>query len=831
MRLTPINEAEAILEPYWDGGSSEHPTDKFSLLSEYSIHIDPSARAAVSQGWCAVEVKIDRAMVGDATPGQPAVVLERTCDLDVSAYDILRLFASLPGWVQVNVWAVLDGERRSIFQRTGADTNAEFDGPFTARHLNGLRLEFSLTQARPASCSLMWLGVSNRLAQDKMEARPSPYTPDWPGALLPESEVAPMPEPAIGIFFDSNGLAGLREKIKASPYAEIFCSLRQQADELLSSTPEADIGYLIPNPDRRWVRDRDMQRKCTAHEMELLAFVGLVDGNPQMGRLAARMALSAAHCDTWCESLMGVFPGATWHHRSFTEEIYCRGCALVLDWAGMYLTPHGRQIIRDAIAMKGLPRIESDFKRMEYIRTMNQGIVFSSGRILGLLGLLPAYPRYCSQVEEAERDLHEMITAYVKPDGGTLEGMAYWCYTFGTVMPLAYALARFHGQSLAEYAPLALVKTGDYALAMRSTLGDGATYLGINDAHNETAIPATLVAAYCLLSEREEWQELYANVIQQEKLTGDIFHLIIAPDPGGGFNQNRQVTSLVQERFDVLPDVGQVSSVRRHPDLGHVLFHLCSGPTDRGHFHADKGSFILEVKGETLACDRGVTTYDHPEVGFIGTAARHNLLYPEHPEGILVSQPAHVKGGLLISALEQQGAIFLACDNTYAWEDGLFAFNERRVFSPSPELYLIDDEVEINRDWALSFRLNSRFPMRQFGEEVWVDGVSRASLRLVPLNWRPVETTIGVEGIDDHLRPINLLRLVAKGSRSQRLLTAIEVVPASGAGERWQFHPGEQPVILKGDLQVRYRLAPGFAEVSIPSRFFAVFRQGGWQVG
>ena len=94
--------------------------------------------------------------------------------------------ASLPGWVQVNVSAVLDGQQRSIFQRAGADTNAEFDGPFTARRLSGLRLEFSLTQARPASCSLMWLGVSNRQAQAKMEACPSPYTPDWPGALVPE---------------------------------------------------------------------------------------------------------------------------------------------------------------------------------------------------------------------------------------------------------------------------------------------------------------------------------------------------------------------------------------------------------------------------------------------------------------------------------------------------------------------------------------------------------------------------------------------------------------------------------------------------------------------
>jgi hypothetical protein len=119
--------------------------------------------------------------------------------------------------------------------------------------------------------------------------------------------------------------------------------------------------------------------------------------------------------------------------------------------------------------------------------------------------------------------------------------------------------------------------------------------------------------------------------------------------------------------------------------------------------------------------------------------------------------------------------------------------------------------------------------MRQFGMEVWVDG-ERAGLRLAPLNWIPVETTITVEGIDDHLRPVNLLRLVTEASSTQRLLTAIEVVPSSGAGERWQFHPGEQPVMLKDDLQVRYQLAPGFAEISLPGRLSGVYRQGCWQV-
>jgi hypothetical protein len=785
MRIVPINEAEAIIEPFWDGGSSEHPTDKLSLLGQYAVTVDPAARARVAQAWCAVDVKIDR-----AEPGRTAVVMERDCDLAVGEYDIFRVFGSLPSWVRLTVATVIDGEERVLIDGVpGADTNDEFDGPFSGARLTHIRLQFAVTENRPASIVLMWLGLSNRAAQERMEARKSPYTPDWPGALEPKPRDL---VPEIGIFFDAAGLAELREKIRVSPYREMFAALREGAEKLLDGAPEADIGYLIPKPDRRWCRNRDMGRKCTAHDMELLAFVSLVDENPAMSRLAARMALSAAHCDTWCESIMGVFPGATWHHRSFTEEIYCRGCALVLDWAGAYVTPYGKQVIRDAIAIKGLPRLESDFKRMEYIRHMNQGIVFSSGRIIGLLGLLTAHPRYAGLIEEAERDLHEMIGNYVHPDGGTLEGMGYWAYTFGSVMPLACALARYHGQTLADYATPALVKTGDYALAMLSTANGGATFLGINDAHNDSHLPPGLVAAYCRLSDRRGWKDLYAAMRKAGHLSGDIFHLIVAPAgewPGA---------PLVYPRFDVLPDVGQVSAVRHDPALGHVLFHLCSGPTHNGHFHQDKGAFILEVEGETLACDRGVTTYDHPETGLIGIAARHNLLYPEHPAGILVYQPGHAFGGELIDAREEGGRIFLASDNTRAWEDGLCTVNIRRVASPASNLYLIDDEIEMSPAWAMSFRINSRFPMRREGGEVWIDG-EKASLRIVPLNWSPAEVTIAVEGIDDHLRPVNLLRLLSAPSRAHRLLTAVEVVPADRSGERWQFGTGEKPLASRGE--------------------------------
>ena len=152
----------------------------------------------------------------------------------------------------------------------------------------------------------------------------------------------------------------------------------------------------------------------------------------------------------------------------------------------------------DAIIMKGLPRIESDFKRHEYIRGMNQGIVFSSGRIFALLACRHYFPRYESLILEAERDLNEMIADYIMPDGGSPEGPGYWNYTFSQSLPILYVLARFHGKPFRETLTPQLEKTGLHALTQLSITGDGTISIPVNDAHSGPYSPLLMGAFYAL---------------------------------------------------------------------------------------------------------------------------------------------------------------------------------------------------------------------------------------------------------------------------------------------------------------------------------------------
>lgn len=188
MRVVPINEAEAIIEPLWDGGNSDHRTDKYPFLSEYVVTVHPDARAAVSQWWCGVQITIQRAPPAEANAdgaAVPAVTLDRSADIEIeiAGYDIFRVFASTPEWVALEVEAQIDGRWRTLGEpRRGFSNTGEIDMPLDGVRLDRLRLSFSLTRRQPAEILIEWLGLSNRARQDSRAPRPGALLPAVPGA-------------------------------------------------------------------------------------------------------------------------------------------------------------------------------------------------------------------------------------------------------------------------------------------------------------------------------------------------------------------------------------------------------------------------------------------------------------------------------------------------------------------------------------------------------------------------------------------------------------------------------------------------------------------------
>ena len=136
MILRKLNCAEAILEPYFDGGDSDmrFHTEKASLLCHYTVETNVPALARATQEWASLAVRFDGRPEGGAW-----LELRRELDLDVSEFDTLRLFASIPACVHVTVLVKADGAWRAAGQPfPGSDDTSEHDVPLGCVRLEGV---------------------------------------------------------------------------------------------------------------------------------------------------------------------------------------------------------------------------------------------------------------------------------------------------------------------------------------------------------------------------------------------------------------------------------------------------------------------------------------------------------------------------------------------------------------------------------------------------------------------------------------------------------------------------------------------------------------------
>ncbi len=765
MKLIEINEAEAIVEPFFDGGTSDiqETEPRYCVFDEYKTEALSGAVACAHQAWAYVDIQVDKTV-----QNEPVLRMSRSCDLDVSDYDTFIIFASWPKDFKVSVSAVIDGTKRTLLDKVkGSGVCSEYTAPFTGCRMQALAFTFYCDKDGVAG-DMSWLGLAHSGRLARMLARKPQYPHDWPGCFVPEMPQAPVPE--IGILMGGEELAQLRKKLAQEPFRSLYQAKKEKAQTQMSICPEEYIGRFVPHYDQRFSRARDIANQLVkggnangiSEVIENLAFVGLVENDLDMMRMAVRHALAIAHCEYWCESPMGVLPGATWHHRSFTENHYCKVVALVLDWCGQLMTPFAKQILRDALAMKGLPRIESDFRRMEYIRSMNQGIVFSYGRIFAQLALLPKHPRYELDLKYSEHDLKEMIGNYVQQDGGTLEGPGYWMFTFNEVLPAFYALARHYKQPFTYYKDL-FAKTGDFELSMISCEDNSTVMFPINDAHPSNHIRCALAASFYQFTGKQAWKNLYERLIQGGHMDGDTFALISAPLPDGTQQPEEKVNRL-------FPVTGQLGSVRKGQDLTTHL-HLCSGATCSSHFHEDKGSIILEAGGETLCPDCGCGFYFESELQYLRFAHSHNLLCPVFADGIPARQGRYDKGGRILTVREEGESVEFVSDDTAAWSDSPFKKVQRRVVSPFAELVLLEDRFELDKAENVQFLLNC------FGEWKLNKNEARAqvgavTLRVIPLNWSLENACVCTMQDGEH-RPVWQLEAPASSQRKGRLLTLL----------------------------------------------------------
>lgn len=755
-----INYAETIFEPFYDCGESYPEHRKYSRLSDYEMKFAEGADCKVEDDWFGSNVYIY---------SQPAdtyaVSFTKNCDLDIEDFDIFRFCGIVNESIKLRFTCTVDGEEQVVLECAGKGKRDEYDGRISGKKITRIKMEFMNTQKVEGVATLHWLGLSNLEKQTKLRNTPSGMTSKWEGCFNETFEVSPM----IGIWFDSDELEKLRKRLDTPEYKNLMDDCRTKAESYLDVKPEEVIGDYVPIGSPSIRRSCDRGRDVSTTGMRLLAFVGIIDKNIQMLKMACRMALSLSCMKSWSDTPMELLPGTTWCHRSFSHNYCCQACVAVLDWAGSLLTWHGKNIIYEALMMKGLPRLEADFKTVEYIRHMNQGAVFSNGRILALMALGDRYPRYKALLDEAEKDFYEILDDYVASDGGAIEGPGYWGYTLCVSIPTLYILSKYRKKPFLESVPESILRTEKYGLAHLSDSEDF-EFMAIGDSRYHKKFEPIIAQMYSVIGKSDIWKPMYKKFLKENGRIEFLEEFIIeVPDIDSA--------DIKMEDFITLNETGQ-TAVRFESENGlKTHLHLVSGELYFGHTHEDKGSFILEVNGEMVLIDRGTCGYDSSYGALVRKSEYHNILCPVDENGKAYSQPCYpeVYGGRVIKSEKINGIFNYETDLSNAWEKGVFKKASRRIEMKSAESFTVyDDVVYANGKKQSMFLLNTHGNISRCDEGYEI-AHNDIKITVIPKNWIPEKAVIGEFGIDDDLKPVNRLALYTDKCEKYNIITEIKI--------------------------------------------------------
>jgi hypothetical protein len=556
MRLTPVNSAEAVFEAFHDPQLSE--------LNRWSVTSGGAHGFKFWQNWLWVQWAWQK----PAASGQ-VVRFHRTLDLDCRDYDRLIINAAIPEGGHYTLRAGTDaGERFRRGEPYGAIKREEWLPLDGAQRITALTIEAWFPPGGSGNAWIYWMALQSTERLPAHLAQWAGFDGRWEGYLQPP-EFEPAFEPSYGLLIDSGELAAVRRQFAGSPMAD---SLREAAEDAKQIVPENLIGQYVNFWNSSTLRrERDHGKVITIHGPHA-AQAGLLWKDKELCRLAARYALSIAHCERWDDSFVCFMPGSAWEQRSFVQSICVYECALILDLCGEWFTPLGRQLILRRIAEDGIGEMNFNTWWWEYLFHCNQLAWFAPGRILGYLLLertmpthlaehpAPSPSRVAPYTELAVKDLLENLNLCLQPDGGYVEGPTYFTWVARQAFISLQLYARARGQDVAQLMPVAMQRTTLMAEMLCSTADDQDMLLTCDAMFPFPEALAHLAA----FMPQSHWVNIYHKQLRRAGAAPSLLAMAAAakiPAQGPALRP-----------FADMPDTGMMCSVRRLGDAFVKLF-------------------------------------------------------------------------------------------------------------------------------------------------------------------------------------------------------------------------------------------------------------------
>jgi len=679
MAVTPINCAEAIIEPFWD--------PQLSGLHEWTIEPGQAHGLQVRQNWCWVEFEWVRKPVAGA-----ALCMSRRFDLNCAGYDRLIVSVMAPQGSILRCTATTDRGEVAFQSPPAPALKKEYAIDLRgAATLGTVTLEIEAVQEGIAAGWFNWVGMQNSTLLPRYESQWDRFDAQWQPYLV-SGDAALTFQPALGLVMDAAEFDQMRQRHAAFVREHGASPFTRAADYAREFVPEKMVrDYVNFWGDTRYCRERDYGNILLGNApiglASQAAIAGLLLHDKELLQLGARFALALAMCGRWDDGMICYFPGSTFEHRCFVQSLCVQEIALALDLAGECFTEIGRDLLMRRMAEEGLGAINFNTWKHDYIFHCNQLAWFTPGRMLGYTALEKTWGRVKPYTELAYQDLIESLGYAILPDGGYVEGPTYFrCVGRDGGLSLYY-YARARGKDLSAVMPESMLRTAGFSAIVCST-DDYADQIPICDASPIADQESLAVMAAALPD--SQWVSMYRKSVNR---AGGMPSSLLALQLDSQIPQ----TNAAPPAFVYLPEMGVMASTRKASNVTTKLL-IMGNKANAGHTHEDKGSFVLEYAGETFAMDPGTCDYSNPLAEILTHCERHNMLVPvgtserPHPACPLPSDVKPVGHGDSV-------ALHASIDAAPGW-DAYYRKWLRTWESPSPDILVIRAES----NWQLPFQ-------------------------------------------------------------------------------------------------------------------------------
>lgn len=703
MRITPINSAEAVFEPFFD--------ERISELDQWSSDTPGAVGVKLTPSWAFVIINWE----APASDGLVLRLHRRYAALDCSAYDRLIVAINLPEDAVISLAVETDaGPRARTGQACGPTRHEEWLALDGAKQIHALTVEIRTPHKSAGSGWLLWFGLQSTARLPAHLAQWSGFDNKWDKYLQPP-DFEPTFQPTYGIMLKAEELDAVRADFA---HSDVTRELRATGEEVRRINPESQIGENISFWNfNGFRRERDIGKMLTMNG-PFAAQAGVLWKDKELCRLAARFALSLVHCDHWEDVFFAWMRGSNWDQRGFLQSLGVLDCAIILDLCGEWFTPLGRDLILRRIATEGHGAMCHASWWWEYMYHTNQMVWITPARLYGLLILEKTMPmrgegfpvppsRVAPHTDIVWANLQDNLSKALLPDGGYVEGPNYFTWVARQVAFSALLYGRGRQQDARKLVPPSLFKTAPLAEMLCST-DDGQDMILVGD--GMIAVGEGLAFLAWLMPD-SHWVTIYRKSLQRAGAAAMLLPMRLdreIPAEGPPLNS-----------FISMPDLGYMASVRKLGNAWVKLF-IVGNKAGGDHQHEDKGSFILECAGDSFAFDFGVLDYANPVCDLLKQCQRHNMLTPwSEAERPKPQNPIRID-------VKPQGSgdatrFRASIDTTPGWE-GWFSKWQRTWDSPTPDSLTITDEWAVEKGEGVIFHWTTRLPMKLDGNRVIITG-------------------------------------------------------------------------------------------------------------